>query len=297
MRSIRFADAFAPGRPPLLLDGAMGTALQALGLDPGALPEAWLLERPDRVAGVHRGHLAAGAQVLLTCAFNVAAPRAAALLGPGPRGPAIRRLCLAAVGLARAEAAAAPGVGVLVAGALGPLAVASPGGGAPDREALTAPLRPALEALAEGGADLLWLESQYDRREATAALEAALPLGLPVVLTFTLAERGGLLVAPDGTPAEALLVEAAQGGAAAVGVNCVAPGPALTALAAWAHAALTVPFVAKPSPGLPGRIQAPEPFALAVRPAVEAGARLVGACCGSTPAHLAALARVLGRPG
>jgi 5-methyltetrahydrofolate--homocysteine methyltransferase len=79
----------------------------------------------------------------------------------------------------------------------------------------------------------------------------------------------------------------------AVGVNCVAAGPPLAALAAWARATLPVPFIAKPSPGLPGAVLAPTPFAQAVAPARAAGARLVGGCCGATAEHLAALAAAL----
>ncbi len=76
-------------------------------------------------------------------------------------------------------------------------------------------------------------------------------------------------------------------------MNCGAPGPALAALAAWAHDAIAVPFAAKPSPGLPGEVLAPAAFAAAVRPAIQAGARLVGGCCGATAEHLAALAAEL----
>ncbi len=266
----------------------MGTALQARGLAAAALPETWLLARPEEVLAVHRAHLEAGAAVLLTCSFNAASPRLARELGPGAEGTCAR----AAVALARRAAAARSGV--LVAGAVGPAALAVPGGPAPEEAALAAVALPALRALAEAGADLLWLESQYDAREARAALRAARGLGRPVVVTFTLVERDGRLLAAGGGPAEPLLLAAAAGGAAAVGVNCVAAGPALADLAAWAAAALPVPFVAKPSPGLPGRVAAPADFAAAVAPAVEAGAALVGGCCGATPAHLAALAARLG---
>jgi len=185
-----------------------------------------------------------------------------------------------------------------VAGALGPLALARPGGEAPAAKALRAPFERPLAALAEAGADLLWLESQYDWREAAAALAAAVTVGLPVAMTFTLVERDGRLVAPDGTPGEALLARAARftgagardGRVVAVGVNCVPAGSALTALAGWARTTLPVPFIAKPSPGLPGSVVTPAEFAEALAPAVAAGARLVGGCCGATADHLAALA-------
>jgi 5-methyltetrahydrofolate--homocysteine methyltransferase len=281
-----------PRLGPVLLDGAMGTALQAAGLPPGDLPERWLLERPDAVRAVHAAHAAAGASLLLTCTFNAASPRlAAARPGASPE-----RLCGVAVALARE---AAPGA--RVAGALGPLALAKPGGAAPSAARLRTPFERPLAALAEAGADLLWLESQYDWREAESALAAAVGVGLPVAVTFTLLERQGRLVAPDGTPAEALLRRAAgyagagrrDGRLVAVGVNCVAAGEPLAALAGWARTTLPVPFIAKPSPGLPGQVLAPADFAAALTPAVAAGARLVGGCCGATAGHLAALAGLL----
>jgi 5-methyltetrahydrofolate--homocysteine methyltransferase len=262
----------------------MGTALLARGLPAGELPERWLLTRPAEVAAVHRAHAEAGARLFLTCTFNAASARWASHLP----GADLEAACAAAVALARGEAR-----GGLVAGALGPVAAATPGGEAPPWPALAAPFGAPLRALAGAGADLLWLESQYDGREAAATLEAALPLGLPVVVTFTLAPRGDRLVAAGGGGAGALLLAAVRGGAAAVGVNCVPPGPALTALARWAKAALPVPFVIKPSPGLPGAVLAPRAFAEAVAPALLAGARWVGGCCGAGAEHLIALGALL----
>jgi 5-methyltetrahydrofolate--homocysteine methyltransferase len=278
-----------PRLGPVLLDGAMGTALRAAGLPEGDLPERWLAERPDAIRAVHAAHAAAGARVLLTCTFNAASPRRLEALP----GASVAGLCAAAVALAREADPSAR-----VAGALGPLALAHPGGQAPPARALRAPFERPLAALAEAGADLLWLESQYDWREASGALEAAVAIGLPVAVTFTLVERSGHLVAPDGLPGEALLARAARvagrgprdGRVVAVGVNCVPAGPALTAPAAWARATLPLPFIAKPSPGLPGAVATPAAFAGALAPAVVAGARLVGGCCGATAEHLAALA-------
>jgi 5-methyltetrahydrofolate--homocysteine methyltransferase len=277
---------------PVLIDGAMGTALQAAGLPAGDLPERWLLERPEAVAAIHAAHAAAGASLLLTCTFNVASPR----LSAARLGASAPRLCAAAVALAREAAPHAR-----VAGAIGPVGLAHPGGSAPPAARLRDPFELPVEALAEAGADLIWLESQYDWREAESALAAAVAVGLPVALTFTMLERDGRWFAPDGTRGEALLTLAARfagGGAGdgrvvAVGVNCVPAGPSLAALAAWARTTLPVPFIAKPSPGLPGAILPPVRFAQAVAPAVAAGARLVGGCCGASADHLAALAGVL----
>lgn len=266
---------------PTLLDGAMGTALLAAGLPPGSPPEAWLSARPEEIARVHVAHAAAGAGVLLTCTFGCASPRVEAALGAG----AIPRLCATAVRLARAATAGA----LPVAGAVGPTGLVAPGTSVP-AAALEARYAAPLHALAAAGADLLWIESQWDLAEARAALAAARATGLPAVATFTFAEAGGRFRTPDGRSAEECLAAVAVDGALAAGVNCVFPGSALAALAAWAAAHLPVPLVAKPSPGLPGAVASPAAFAEALRPAFEAGLRIAGGCCGATADHLRALA-------
>jgi 5-methyltetrahydrofolate--homocysteine methyltransferase len=265
--------------PRLLLDGALGTALIARGLPPEALPEEWLLARPEVVRDVHAEHAAAGAGLLLTCTFNLAAPRLAARLDPVP----VEALAAAAVRIAREAAPHAR-----VAGALGPTGLAGPGRSAKVR-ALAAGYGRAARALAAAGADLVWLETQHDRAEARLALVAARATGLEAVVTFTPSGEPPWTLT-DGTPVEEALLAMASLGASAAGVNCVAPGAALADLAAWARGALPVPFVAKPSPGLPGAVRAPEAFAADLSPALRAGAGLVGGCCGATGDHLRALA-------
>jgi len=270
---------------PTLLDGAMGTALLARGLPAGALPEDWLLDRPDEVAAVHAGHAAAGARVLLTCTFNAAAPRL------GPRlGPRVEALCARAVELARGASGEAR-----VAGDLGPSGRFPPGGPAPDPSPVAAGYARAARALAAAGADLLWLESQWEPAEVRLALAAARAAGLPAVVTFTLRQEGDRLVALGGAAAEACLESALAEGAAAAGLNCIPAGPGLAAIARWAHRRLGAPLVAKPSPGLPGAVLSPEAFAEALRPALDAGLEVVGGCCGAGPEHLRAVAAALAR--
>lgn len=263
----------------------MGTALLARGLPADALPEEWLLERPEEIARVHAEHAAAGARLLLTATFGCAAPGLARRIG-AERIPA---LCAAAVRLARAAA----GDGGLVAGAVGPTGLAIPGAPAAPPGTLAARYAPPLAALTGAGADLLWIESQWDLAEARAALAAGRTTGIPCVVTFTFAEEGGRFRAPDGTPAETCLAGIAADGAAATGVNCVFAGAPLATLAGWAAARLAIPFVAKPSPGLPGAVLAPEAFARALQPALDAGLAIVGGCCGATGDHLRAIAPLL----
>lgn len=270
----------APLAAPALLDGAMGTALIARGLPAGALPEEWLVSRPEEIAAVHAEHAAAGAAVLLTCTFSCAAPRLDARLGGAAP---VEELCRRAVRLAR-EAAGARG---LVAGAVGP---ADRGVPAAERAAR---YRRAFAALAGAGADLLWIESQWELPEALGALAEARATGLAAVVTFGHPEAEGTFRGPDGEATGAYLAAAEKAGAAAAGVNCVPAGRALAALVRWARAALRVPLVAKPSPGLPGAVLPPAAFAAALRPATEAGLTIAGGCCGATGDHLRAIAPLL----
>lgn len=273
-----------PGDGPVLLDGGMGTALLARGLPPGALPEEWILSRPEEIAAVHAAHAAAGARVLLTATFSCAAPRLEGRVDPAR----IEALCGWAERLARGA-----GHGVLVAGAVGPTGLVPPlGPGAPETTLRARYARP-LAALAAAGVDLLWIEGQYDLAEQRAALAAARATGLPAVVTFGFPEREGRLRPPGGEAAVDLLLAAEAEGAAAAGVNCVFPGAALDALVAEAVARLRIPFVLKPSPGLPGALLSPEAFAGALRSALAAGPRLVGGCCGAGPEHLRALGAAL----
>jgi 5-methyltetrahydrofolate--homocysteine methyltransferase len=267
-----------------LLDAAMGTALQRRGLPPEELPEAWILTRPEEVAAVHAAHAEAGARLLLTCSFNATEPR----LATGGLEEKLEALCGWAERLARRAAG-----GALVAGCVGPTGLTGAGSTASSavlRDAFSRPFR----ALAAAGVDLLWTETHTDLAEARAALAAGRVTGLPVVATMAFPQRHGALVALDGMPAAECLRALAADGAAAVGVNCVLPSPALAALVRAAAPGLGVPFVLKPNAGPPGALIPPQEFAAAVEPALRAGARLVGGCCGTTADHLRALLPLLG---
>ncbi len=264
-----------------LLDAAMGTALQRRGLSPGELPEAWILTRPKEVAAVHAAHAAAGAQVLLTCSFNATEPR----LATRGLGEKLEALCGWAERLARSAAG-----GALVAGCVGPSGLPSAGSSAELREVFSRAFR----ALAAAGVDLLWTETHAHLAEARAALAAGRATGLPVAATMAFQEREGALAALDGTPAAECLRALAADGAAAVGVNCVLPTPALAALVRAVAPDLGVPVVVKPNAGPPGALLPPQAFAAAIEPALRGGARLAGGCCGTTADHLRALGPLLG---
>jgi 5-methyltetrahydrofolate--homocysteine methyltransferase len=179
---------------------------------------------------------------------------------------------------------------------VGPTGLSPPLGPGASTAALRARYARVFAALAAAGVDLLWLESQHDLAEARAALAAARATGLAAAVTFTPEERGGRLRC-GGDAAAAWLLAVEAEGAAAAGVNCVFPGPALDALAADARGRLRVPLVAKPSPGLPGAVLPPAAFAAALRPALAAGVRLAGGCCGAGADHLRAVGAALAARG
>jgi len=190
---------------PAVGDGAMGTMLQALGLELGQCPERWNLERPSAVAGVHVAYAEAGAGWLRTNSFGANAARLAAV---GLRDQ-VREINALAVALARA---AAPGI-VLV-GSVGPSGAAGPW------DALYAEQA---EALAGAGVDGFVVETIVRLDEGTAAVRAAASTGAgPVIASFTPGEDGRLM---DGATPEAAAAALVRAGAVIVGVNC-GTGPA-----------------------------------------------------------------------
>jgi len=290
------ADLLDLRRGPVAADGAMGSALIARGLPPGMPPEAWLLTDAGAAAvgAVHASHVAAGAAVVLTATFGASPVR----LADGPAAGATDAVCAAAVAIARRSVPA----GVLVAGDMGPSgALLAPYGElepAAARDAFAAQAA----ALAAAGADLLWVETMADLAEARAAVEGARDgaPALPIVATLTF-ERGRTLF---GDRPEAAAAALAELGVAAVGANCGTGFEAvLEVLPGLRAGAPGVVLVAKanagrPVPGADGSVSypaTPADAAIYARRAVELGASIVGGCCGTTAAHVAAIAAELAK--
>jgi 5-methyltetrahydrofolate--homocysteine methyltransferase len=280
---------------PIMADGAMGTVLFGQGLEFGDPPEVWNLEHPDVIRRVHRGYLGAGSSILLTNTFGGNRFRLA-LHGLEARVDELNRT--AAI-LLRSEVEAAGGT-VLVAGDIGPSGqIMSPLGTLEYGEAVDGFAEQA-RALVAGGVDVLWIETMSALDEVHAAIEGARAAApkIPVIATMTFDTRGRTMmgVTPEQA-ADALL----GWGADAIGGNCGNGPDELVPVIAKMHAvAPDAVIVAKSNAGIPELVDfrtvyRADPAEMAAR-AVEfrdAGARIVGACCGSTPDHLRTMREAL----
>jgi 5-methyltetrahydrofolate--homocysteine methyltransferase len=278
----------------LIADGATGTTCQRMGLPIGVAPEEWVLSEPERIIELHRGFAEAGSDIVLTCTFGGTAIR----LADGPLGDRAVELNRRAAELARE----AVGPDVLVAGSLGPTGqLCEPLGLLTHDEAADAYAEQA-EALADGGVDLILLETMFCQLEAAAAIDGVRrATDLPFVLAFSF-DRGTRTMM--GTTTAEVVALAHEQGAAAVGANCGTSLENMSSIVAeLAAAAPGLPLWVKPNAGLPRMTGdsavydvTPEDFAEAARGYVAAGARVVGGCCGSTSDHVRAIAEAIRRP-
>ena len=289
----RFLDLLARGGP-ILADGGMGTLLMGAGLEPGEAPETWNLrpDRRERVKAVHVGYLDAGAAIVLTNTFG-ASPIRLEVHGLADRAADMNR---AAAELAREVA----GPDAVVAGSMGPVgAFLEPLGPLTPEEARAA-FAVQASALAAGGVDVLWIETMADLGELTAAVEGARRAAphLPIVTTMTFDSHGRTMM---GTwPADAARALRALG-VVALGANCgTGPAEIEGAIVAMHEVAADATLVAKGNAGVPRFVGAgpvydttPEMSAEHARRVRDLGATIIGGCCGTTPAHIQAMAEAL----
>jgi methionine synthase I (cobalamin-dependent) len=280
----------------VLADGAMGTSLFARGLETGGSPELWNLEQPDQVRAVHQGFVDAGSDLLLTNSFG-ANRRRLALHGAEHRVAELNR---AAARLAR-EAAGSTRRPVLVAGDIGPTGEIFAPVGAFSLADGEAAFAEQAAALAEGGVDLLWIETISSVEELTAAVAGAAPTGLPLVATMTFDTRGRTMMGLTCEAAMRLRGDLAVR-PVGFGANCgVGPAQLVESVLGLMRAADPGDvIVAKGNCGLPhyhdGEIRydgTPEIMADYACLARAAGARIIGGCCGTTPLHVEAMAEAL----
>jgi 5-methyltetrahydrofolate--homocysteine methyltransferase len=295
MTTPSFTEALA-SRPWLLADGATGTNYFQMGLVSGDAPELWNFEHPDRVRSLHRRFIAAGADIILTNSFGGSRHRLKLHSAEGR----VREINMAAARNARAEADAA-GRPVYVGGSMGPTGeIFQPLGSLSHDEGVFAFEEQAL-ALKEGGVDVLWIETMSSEDELRAAVEGAAKTGLPIVTTMSFDTNGRTMMGITPQAFATLTAAALPAVPAAIGANCGTGAPELiaTVLAITATRPEAV-VVAKGNCGIPayqdGHIHysgTPELMADYARLARDAGARIIGGCCGTSPEHLAAMRQAL----
>ena len=278
----------------LVLDGAMGTMLFAAGLANGASPELWNVEHPERVAAVHQAYVDAGSDVILTNSFGGTAYR----LKLHNLQDRVVELNCAAARTARsvADKANRP---VLVAGSMGPTGELLEPMGNMSFAQCQAAFADQARGLTEGGADVLWIETMSDLNEVKAAFAGARAVShLPIVATLSFDTRGRTMMGITGTQAAATMRD---WGLAAIGANCGNNLPDSLAAIEQMHAVdPSLVLIAKANAGIPvwadgGLLYSGTPDVMASY-ALEAqrrGARLIGACCGSSPTHIQQMTQAL----
>ena len=273
----------------LIADGAMGTLLLERGLAPGACPESFNLSHPEILEEIARLYRHAGAEILQTNTFG-GSPLKLARYGLDGETEAVNRAAVAAV---RRVA----GPRAYVSGSCGPCGRMLKPYGDTDPAVIGASFERQLRALAEAGVDLFCIETMTDLAEAVLAVRAAKAVApaIPVMttMTFDRTRRGFFTIMGNGiAPAAAALVEA---GADLVGSNCGNGIEAMVEIAREFRRSTDRPLVIQSNAGLPEMVdgvavypETPEFMAAHARALLAIGISVLGGCCGTTPAHIAA---------
>lgn len=282
-------------RPALLADGATGTNYMERGLGPGDPPEFWNTEHPDRVIGLHREFVDAGTDIILTNTFGCTSFR----LKLHKAESRVFELAKAAAGLARqvADSVDRP---VVVAGSVGPTGELFEPLGALTEAAAIAAFREQIEGLQAGGADVAWIETMSSVEEVRAAAQAAIDVGMPytATLSFDTAGRTMMGILPETISS---IFDGLAVAPVAMGANCgVGASDILVSLLAMTEAVPNHVYISKGNCGVPrfhgteivysGTTEVMANYAAL---ALASGARIIGGCCGTTPAHLAAMRKSL----
>ncbi len=280
----------------LLADGATGTNLFSMGLESGYPPELWNDEKPDVIEWLHQGFIDAGSDIILTNSFGGSRFRLM-LHGAQDR---VGELNEKAARLAGTLAEAAPRP-VVVAGSVGPTGeILENAGGTLALEGAVEAFAEQITALAEGGVDVVWIETMSSTEEAAAAVSAARRVApdLPVVVTMSFDTAGRTMM---GVAPRDMASFAARHELFAFGANCGTGAPDLVAtVLEMTEAAPDAVVVAKANAGVPefrdgdivysGTVELAGVYACA---ALDAGARIIGGCCGNSFAHVARMRQAL----
>ncbi|EFO29512.1 chain B, Cobalamin-Dependent Methionine Synthase [Roseibium sp. TrichSKD4] len=286
----KFEDLLA-NKGALLADGATGTTLFDMGLTSGDAPELWNVDEPEKIKELHRGFAEAGSDIILTNTFGANRHRLKLHNAEGR----VKELNAAGVRLAR-EVGEALGRDVLVAGSIGPTGeLFQPLGALSFEEAVEAFVEQ-IDGLIEGGTDILWVETMSAPEEMKAAAEAAKGKGVPLVITasFDTAGKTMMGLSPKGM---AQLKSEFSCEPVAIGSNCgVGASDLLAAISEITEADPSAIVVAKANCGIPEvrgdevvYTGTPELMGKYTHMALDAGARIIGGCCGTSAGHLAAM--------
>ena len=283
-----FSELLAQG--PCLLDGATGSYLRAKGMPRNCATEEWVLRNPEVLVELQRSYAKAGSKIIYAPTFQ-AQPIALQKIGLENHTEAINAQLIA---LSRS---AAPDC--LIAGDIATLAAFCDSWDPDNFDLLVENYRRQIRGLIDGGADLLVGETLLYPQEAEAILTAAALEGAgATMITYSMQSGGFLYSGHDVGP---LMGQLEDWGAAAVGFNCVAADEMIPHLVSRLRRFTRLPLICKPNAGNPiinekGQAEyrlEPEPFARIVKACYENGASLLGGCCGTTPAHMAALKKAL----
>jgi 5-methyltetrahydrofolate--homocysteine methyltransferase len=279
----------------LISDGAMGTFLYAQGLGQGECPESWCVSHPDVVRGIAEAYIQAGSDIVETNSFGGTSFK----LKPYGLASSVQNFNRAAAALAK-QAVANTGY---VAASVGPTGhIVEEEGGDTTATELYAAFKEQAMALAEGGADAICIETMSSLVEATEAIRAAKEnTSLTVICTFTFeAGAKGFRTMMGVKPGRAA-TEARAAGADIVGANCGNGIANMIEITRQMRAAApAVPLLVNSNAGVPvmedGRAvfkETPAYMASRIKELIEAGANIVGGCCGTNPDHIAAMAQAV----
>ncbi|MDB5666817.1 betaine--homocysteine S-methyltransferase [Cypionkella sp.] len=279
----------------LMADGATGTNLFNMGLESGEPPEFWNVDKPDNIRTLYRNAVNAGSDIFLTNTFGGNASR----LKLHQAQSRVRELNRVGAALGR-EIADASGRVVVVAGSVGPTGEIFEPMGTLTHRAAVEMFHEQAEGLKEGGADVLWVETMSAPEEYAAAAEAAALAGMPWCGTMSFDTAGRTMM---GTTSAAMaeMVEKLANPPIAFGANCgVGASDLMRTVLGFAAIGSARPLIAKGNAGIPkyhdGHIHydgTPELMGAYAVLARDAGARIIGGCCGTMPEHLAAMRKAL----
>ena len=275
----------------LLGDGAMGTMLQEAGLDDGGAPELWNVERPEVIEGILDGYAAAGSRLITTCTFGGTRPR----LEMHDLGDRVAEINRAGAEVARRVADRHPGVFVL--GDVGPSGELMDPMGTLTPESAQELFAEQIRALAEGGADAILIETMSDLSEVEAAVRAAQEVAPDLPIVATMSFDTNLRTMMGVKPGQAVEAIAARG-VRVIGANCGRGPDEMRVIAAEMAEArpADIYLMTQSNAGLPKLVGdhfeydgTPEVMAEYANDMRDLGIDVIGACCGSTPAHIAAM--------